>query len=243
MAITFGSLFAGIGGLDLGLERAGMVCKWQVENNDYAARVLAKHWPKVRRWGDIRTFPPEPASEWAVELVCGGFPCQPVSNAGKRRGESDERWLWDEMCRICQMVKPVWVLAENVPGLLSAASGRLFGTVVRDLASIGYSCEWDCVSAASVGAPHVRNRVFIIGRSEDVADASCQCKHRAGTTGKRGGRQPTNGDWWLLEPDVGRVANGVPKRVDRLKCLGNAVVPQVAERIGRYINDGRALVV
>ena len=135
---------------------------WQVEIEPYARRVLAKHWPDVPRWDDVRTFPPDPVEDWAVDLVCGGFPCQPVSLAGQQKGEEDERWLWDDMRRVCDTLKPRWVLAENVPGLLSASDGlgrrgALFGGVVRDLASLGYVVEWHCIPAGGpggVGAPH-----------------------------------------------------------------------------------------
>ena len=189
--LTFGSLFAGIGGIDLGLERAGMQCVWQVEIDDYATRVLEKHWPNVRRWRDITTFPPNSDSDqlwdehrrsgrsgrqgaaeprddgslWRVELICGGFPCQPISCAGKQLGERDSRWLWGEMHRVCSALRPRWVLAENVPRLLSAGNvrGDLFGKILRDLASIGYRVEWHCIPAAAVGAPHIRDRLFILG--------------------------------------------------------------------------------
>jgi DNA (cytosine-5)-methyltransferase 1 len=260
--VTFGSLFAGIGGMDLGLERAGMQCAWQVENYPYCNRVLAKHWPDVRRHDDIRTFPPE--GDWTVDLVCGGFPCQPVSCAGRRAGDTDDRWLWPEMHRVCEVVRPRWVLAENVPGLLSASTGRIFGEILRDLAALGYRAEWDCIPAAAVGAPHIRDRVFILahasearqyprrpqqslsrfgahGEDGDVADAKGQSRDD-GNGGRGGaGRLAIGGcssiarRSWAVEPDVGRVAHGVPARVDRLRCLGNAVVPQVAEFIGRTI--------
>ena len=174
--LRVGSLFSGIGGFELGLEQAGMEVAWQVEIEPYARRVLAKHWPDVPRWDDVRTFPPDPVEDWAVDLVCGGFPCQPVSLAGQQKGEEDERWLWDDMRRVCDTLKPRWVLAENVPGLLSASDGlgrrgALFGGVVRDLASLGYVVEWHCLPAGGpggVGAPHKRLRVWIIGHLPDA---------------------------------------------------------------------------
>ena len=106
-----------------------------------------------------------PACLPPVDLICGGFPCQPVSHAGKRKGDKDERWLWPEFLRIICEVRPRWVLAENVPGLLSVDSGRLFGGILRDLAESGYDAEWNIVSAADVGAPHRRDRVFIVAHA------------------------------------------------------------------------------
>jgi len=233
--LTVGSLFSGIGGLELGLERAGMEVCWQVENDPYCIKVLEKHWPHVRRHTDIETF-----EGCDADLICGGFPCQPVSVAGKQGGDADDRWLWPQMRRVCSVVRPRWVLVENVPGLLSASAGRLFGGVVRDLATLRYAVEWDCISAANVGANHIRDRVFIIGRlaNDEVREPrSVHGPGRRSGQGSSGGACGESGghDHWESEPDVGRVAHGVPKRVDRLKCLGNAVVPQVAEFIGRMI--------
>jgi len=137
MRLTVGSLFSGIGGLDLGLERAGMTVRWQVEQDAWCQRVLAKHWPDVPRYGDIKTI------DWTevepIDLVCGGFPCQPVSLAGKRRAQDDPRWLWPEFARCLRVLRPRFALLENVPGLLSAG----FGDVLGDLAALGYDAEWD----------------------------------------------------------------------------------------------------
>src|SRR5438270_5688184 len=154
--LTVGSLFSGIGGLDLGLERAGMSVAWQVENDPFCAAVLEKHWPGVKRYGDIREIRWEEVE--SVDLVCGGFPCQPVSLAGRRLGTTDDRWLWPEFARCVRTVRPRYVLVENVPGLLV----RGMGDVLGDLAACGYDAEWDCLPAAAVGAPHLRYRVFIV---------------------------------------------------------------------------------
>ena len=231
--LTVGSLFSGIGGLDLGLERAGFQVRWQVENDPYAIKVLEKHWPDVRRHTDITEL--DAGQLGYVDLVAGGFPCQPVSVAGKQRGDADERWLWDEMRRVCEVVRPRWVLAENVPGLLSASAGRLFGTVVRDLAALGYFVEWFCLSAANVGANHIRDRVFIVARLANTDTSRRDGRPRQLWPGR--GRELADGDWWATEPNVGRVDTRVPARVDRLRCLGNSVVPAVAELIGRMIVD------
>jgi DNA (cytosine-5)-methyltransferase 1 len=317
---TFGSLFAGIGGVDLGLERAGWECRWQVEIDPFCRHVLEHHWPDVPRYGDIREL------EWSgverVDLLAGGFPCQPFSVAGQRRGKDDERWLWPEFAGAVRALRPRHVLVENVPGLLAGHGGM--GDVLGDLAQLGYDAEWDSVPAAAVGAPHLRYRVWIVAHADDVgglgfgglfdgfrsafrhdADrrgreaplADAEREGLQGSTGSwfagagwtsnndgaglegrqlqrqradqrpvgpsgvadaqrrgRGRRTPetrrdterraavvgsgaTSGwsDYWLTEPDVGRVAHGVPSRVDRLRALGNAVVPQVVEVIGRRL--------
>ena len=263
--MTFGSLFAGIGGLDLGLERAGMQCKWQVEINPYAQRVLTKHWPEVRRHDDIKTWP-ESDTE-SVDLICGGFPCQDISFAGKGAGLSGERsGLFYELIRVVREMGPRYVLLENVSALLVRGIDDVLGT----LASIGFDAEWHCIPAAAVGAPHIRDRVFILaysnGRdgadepdnigengsrriSDNIRSSGIDSADVADTKSIRGRSLPgrkrkEKGErlkgcyrvsWWQAEPDVGRVADGVPCRVDRLRGLGNAVVPQVAEFIGNAI--------
>jgi DNA (cytosine-5)-methyltransferase 1 len=252
--LTVGSLFAGIGGLELGLERAGMTVKWQVEWDDYCTRVLEKHWPDVKRYSDVHDVGAHNLEP--VDLICGGFPCQPVSVAGKQKGQDDDRWLWPEFARIVRELRPRYVLAENVPGLLI----RGMGDVLGDLSALGYDAEWESIPAAAVGAPHLRYRVFILayrngGRCEvereqehaaeqstrgSKPDGLCAGRRRDGETlaDANGGCGSAPGTThWSVEPDVGRVAHGVPARVDRLRALGNAVVPQVAEWIGRRILD------
>ncbi|MBI4374078.1 MAG: DNA (cytosine-5-)-methyltransferase, partial [Deltaproteobacteria bacterium] len=169
MTITFGSLFAGIGGFDLGLERAGMKCAWQVELGDYATRILEKHWPHVTRHRDVRECGQHNLEP--VDLICGGFPCQPHSFAGMRKGSDDARDLWEEFARIIRELEPRWVLAENVPGILSTESGRYFGCILRDLATLGYDVEWECIPASVVGAPHRRERIWIFATKRMVPDA------------------------------------------------------------------------
>jgi len=265
MTLTVGSLFSGIGGLDLGLERAGMNVIWQSEIDPYACRVLSKHWPEVPNHGDIK------AINWGnvvrPDVICGGYPCQPFSQAGKRRGEDDPRHLWPWVRDAISELRPRYAILENVRGHLSM--GGL--TVIGELASIGYDAEWRVVSAASVGANHRRDRVIIVAYSKELhrnggnhyAGVSSQPETlselgnsgrtttMAHTSSKRcvdtfsaifptDGRfpsfaQPSERSWWATEPNVGRVANGIPHRVDRLRGLGNAVVPQVAEVIGRLV--------
>lgn len=165
--MTFGSVFAGIGGFDLGLERAGMCCQWQIEIDAYAVRVLAKHWPGVKRYGDVRTvfgydaessrFFNVPA---AVDLVCGGFPCQDVSTAGGGIGIIGTRsGLWSELARLVADLRPQFVLVENVPSL----RGRGLALVLQDLWALGYDAEWHCIPASAFGANHERDRIWIIG--------------------------------------------------------------------------------
>ena len=223
---TFGSLFAGIGGLDLGLERAGWACKWQVENDEYATRVLERHWPDVKRYKDIR----EVNELERVDLICGGFPCQDISYAGKGEGIDGARsGLWSEFRRIICLVRPEYVLVENVPALLTRGLGRVLG----ELAESGYDAEWDCIPAATVGAPHKRDRVFIIAYTDGIG--------RGNAYGRRAAVSVFSGPlpsvvWpWTSKPPLLRGNDGIPRRVDRLRCLGNAVVPQVAEYIGRQI--------
>lgn len=159
--LTFGSLFSGIGGFDLGLERAGWTCRWQVERDAFCQRVLAKHWPQVARYGDIETLDLERLER--VDLICGGAPCQPISIAGKKRAQADDRWLWPEFVRVIRALRPRFTILENPAALLSANSGSAFGEILGDLAASGYDAVWDCIPAAALGAPHLRDRVWLVG--------------------------------------------------------------------------------
>ena len=169
--MTFGSLFSGFGGLDLGLERAGMECRWQVEINEYCNRVLSARWSSVRRLRDVHDV--SSGTLEAVDLICGGFPCQSVSNAGKRKAQADHRWLWPEYARVVAELRPRLVLLENVPGLLTLGGSD----VAADLATLGYDAEWDIVPAEAVGAWHKRERWFCI------ANARCEGQGRSGQPG------------------------------------------------------------
>lgn len=237
--LTVGSLFSGIGGLDLGLERAGMQIAWQVEIDDYAQKVLQRHWPDVPRYRDIRACGAHNLAP--VDLICGGFPCQPHSLAGRRGGLTDKRDLWPEYRRILCELRPRRVVAENVPGLLSTDNGRFFGGILRDLATLGYDAEWSVLSACALGAPHTRERLFIVAHTQCV-----QCEWwRIGEGGSGRNESPDQrnrclqGAVWRAGADpVYRMADGLSRRLDkgkRLTVLGNAVVPQVAELIGRAI--------
>jgi DNA (cytosine-5)-methyltransferase 1 len=390
--LTFGSLFSGIGGLDLGFERAGMQCLWQVENDPWCTAVLEKHWPHIPRFGDIhdvgftpvanpdrsRQLHPQGSQQKArgrprdsskaeydlseVDIIVGGFPCQPVSQAGRRRGEDDDRFLWPEMLRIVVELRPSFVVAENVYGLVTHEGGLVLSRVYADLEGAGYEvCPPIVFPAAAVGAPHRRDRVWIVGRNQGWSAPDYDNRHspaghaiQAGRTApldgggavassngprlqgrdsgvlqertrqraSRAGGSPlantnstagrsTGGagkalsrsekeqrsgrcsgsmansssprphapshpgvhsleegarswhgeserqnsglpdsdreqaEWsteprsergiWESEPSVGRVANGIPRRVDRLRGLGNAVVPQAAQVIAEGI--------
>src|SRR6185436_6276502 len=157
--MTVGSLFAGIGGFDLGFERAGFEIAWQVEIDPFCRAVLAKHWPDVRRYDDVRTVGPELAR---VDVIVGGFPCQDISFAGAGAGLAGARsGLWDEFHRLIRTLRPRWVVVENVAALLQ----RGIDTVLGALARLGFDAEWSCLSACSLGAPHVRRRVFIVAHT------------------------------------------------------------------------------
>jgi DNA (cytosine-5)-methyltransferase 1 len=236
--LTVGSLFAGIGGLELGLERCGMDVRWQVEIDPWCRQVLAKHWPNVERHDDVKTWPK--ADTERVDVICGGFPCQDISTAGKGAGLSGERsGLFFELMRVVREMEPRFILLENVSALLV----RGMDSVLGELAQVGFDAIWHCVTAASVGAPHRRDRIFIIGyRPSSLADTVSERGRGGETRGQdaENAWQPSTSPWdgwWDIEPDVGRVAHGIPRRVDRLRGLGNAVVPQVAEFVGEILLD------
>jgi DNA (cytosine-5)-methyltransferase 1 len=228
--VNVGSLFAGIGGFDLGLERAGMRVRWQVEAEPFRRAVLRAHWPEVRQYDDVRAVvDPEP-----VEVLAGGFPCEDVSHIGLRAGIGGVKsGLWTEYARLIRQLRPRYVIVENVAGLLT---GGGMGRVLGDLAAIGYDAEWDCVPAAAVGAPHLRARVWILAYPALDGDGPPQEPIFAGRD------KPGDCSWWQTEPRVGRVADGLPNRVDRLAALGDSLVPQIAEWIGQRILEREAVV-
>jgi DNA (cytosine-5)-methyltransferase 1 len=227
---TVGSLFSGIGGFDLGLERAGMKVLWQVEIDDYAQRVLTKHWPHVPKYGDIR------AIDWGaiprVDLLCGGFPCQDLSFAGKRAGiEGARSGLWGEYVRAIRALRPRYVLVENVPGLLTNA---YMGRVLRDLAESGYDAEWDCIPASAFGGPHLRDRVYILAYPSSERRKESSIFVRKLSQDVKSHARDWNGRR-VAQPAIQRMADGLPSELDRLRGLGNAVVPQIVEAIGKMI--------
>jgi DNA (cytosine-5)-methyltransferase 1 len=231
--VRVGSLFSGIGGLDLGLERAGMSVVWQSEIDPYACRVLAKHWPNVPNLGDITTV--DWSSVEPVDLICGGYPCQPFSAAGRQLGSADHRHLWPHMRDAIRTLRPRYALLENV-----AAHLRLgFDDVLADLHELGFDAEWSLVSACAVGAPHPRHRLFCLAHARG---SGLQGLHE--TRGRVDLQSTAEAlrRHWESEPDVARVANGVPRRLvlEPIRALGNAVVPQVAEWIGHQIMNAAA---
>jgi len=232
--VKFVSFFAGIGGIDLGLERAGHECVGQVEIDPFCQKVLAKHWPDTWRHDDILTLKTEAIPD--ADLWTGGFPCQDISNAGKRAGIHGTRsGLFFDFMRLVRQVRPRYLLLENVAALLF----RGMGAVLGELAESGYDAEWRVLRASDFGAPHQRERVFVVA-------------NRNGERIERGFLSPLrrqSGFSWCegirgvealrLRPDlppslVRRINDGFRKRVDR---IGNAVVPQVAEYIGRLLAD------
>lgn len=301
------SLCSGIGGLDLAAEWAGFKTIAQCEIDEYASKVLEKNFKGVPNLHDIRTVTNKRLIECGIDpnditVISAGFPCQPYSLAGKGRGDRDERDLWGEVARVLGEVKPRWFVGENTPGLFARQNQRFFRRVLDNLTALGYRVGWGIWGACNVGAPHKRDRVFLVanahgerrnifkqngnaisktlGEQENQAEtligagASSReipysngdptrrlsvgeaqthsvfgelCDAVSDTDGERKlqpkrieqneRRRTCDGSWWEVEPDVGRVAHGVPARVDRLRCLGNAVVPYQAYPIFKAIAD------
>lgn len=269
------SLFSGIGGLDLAAEWAGFTTVGQCEMADYPTAVLEKHWPDVPRWRDIRTLTKESFYEQTglgtVDIISGGFPCQPFSVAGKQRGKKDERFLWPEMLRVIRELRPHCVVGENVPGIIKIAARQ----VVEDLERAGYHVVVLQFEAAAVGAWHRRSRVFFVGIAKGRLASDAESERSEGQPSARTAEQDekpremqpdagysdgtdvhntvcgrfnrvnrrrespefADGRQWAVEPGVGRVADGLPCRVERIRALGNAVVPQQAYPIFRALAE------
>jgi DNA (cytosine-5)-methyltransferase 1 len=234
--MNFLDLFSGIGGMALGFQRAGLHPVALCEQTPYARAILARAWPQLPCYTDIRILTAELLHRDGVprpDIVCGGFPCQDISTAGAGAGLHGERsGLWREMLRLVRECRPAWVVAENVPALRVRGADR----VLADLEATGYACWPLVVGAAHAAAPHRRARVFILAhaRSAGLEDRVGRPTHpspRLPAERRRG---------WPAEPGVGRVADGVPARVERLRALGNAVVPDVAEMIGRALLTAQA---
>lgn len=299
--LSHGSLFSGIGGFDLAAQWMGWNNIFQVEKDDWCRKVLAKNFPKTERFADIKDFTGHEYTN-RIDVISGGFPCQPFSVAGQRKGKDDDRYLWEEMLRVIATIKPTYVVGENVTGII----GLALDTVLSDLEAQDYTTETFIIPACGKNAWHRRDRVWIVAYANSIGwkdeqkengKSVCngewnnsiekqgreqqQCRtgksssvfpdtatqgfqergsktvvrpeqeqkfERCGSlstntndTGCEEQRQPiTNGtelfapkcsSWWETEPGLGRVVDGLPGRVDRLKGLGNAIVPQVAYEI------------
>lgn len=228
-------LFSGIGGFSLGLERTGgfeTVAFCEIE--PFPRKVLAKHWPNVPCYEDVRTLTAGQLSAdgIAVDVICGGFPCQDLSNMGNRAGLAGQRsGLWFEFARLIGELRPKFLLLENVAALL----GIGFGDILGFLASIRYDAEWHCIPAGYLGAPHERDRLWIVAYPQkepgvyepDIGEAAKRLRDYLNTW--------SSSPWDEANPRVYRVEDGLPGRVDQQMCLGNAVVPQIPELIGRAI--------
>jgi DNA (cytosine-5)-methyltransferase 1 len=235
--LTVGSLFSGIGGFELGLERTGgFKTVWQCEIDPFCLKVLAKHWPDVKRFTDIKRMGVDEEIP-CVDVICGGFPCQDISCAGKGAGIHAERsGLWWEMLRIIRLVRPRFVLVENVAALLNRGLDEVLGS----LAESGYDAEWQVLSADMFGAPHKRRRMFIIAYPSDRrTERGISSPGNAYPNVRRGGRKKDL-RWETDEPMLYRSDDGLPKKLhrdQRLRALGNAIVPQCAQFVGQCLLD------
>ncbi|MFL6144906.1 MAG: DNA cytosine methyltransferase [Labedaea sp.] len=242
-ALTVLSLFTGIGGLDLGLQWAGMRVVGQVEIDPFCQRVLARHWPEVPRHDDVHTCIPwwRSRPRPTVDVIAGGFPCQPVSTAGKGHGQTDHRWLWPAMVEVIAALRPEWVVWENVPGLRT----RGLHIVHSDLLALGYHHTVGITSACAVGAPHMRKRLLGVAHAPGQRRREGRPRGPAGQTPNRNHQPPQGMDQhptppqpatrhWTHEPRMDRLVDGPPAEL-ALRALGNTVVPHIAEHIGRLI--------
>lgn len=172
----------GVAGISRGLEATGMECVGHAEIDPARRWLLYRAWPNVPQWGDIARIRGADLPEH--DLLAAGFPCQPASLAGARKGQDDERWLWPEVARLVREARPRWVFLENVPGLLSVNSGAGFGEILRDLAGCGYDAEWTSFGAAHVGAPHLRVRVWIVAYPAGEGSQRCGLQGQSGSAGE-----------------------------------------------------------
>lgn len=236
-------LFSGIGGFSLGLERAGMKTVAFCEIEPFPRAVLKKHWPEVPCYEDVRTLTADRLARdgiGPINVICGGFPCQDLSASGKQAGIDAERsGLWGEIVRLVSEIQPKFLIVENVANLIRGPierPGWWFGRVLGELAEIGYDAEWDCVQASAIGLPHGRDRVWIVAYPDKVGRENP-------SFGLKTFRQPISRASQAArsskppQPVIYGVDDGVPGRVDRASALGNAVVPQIPEMIGRAIME------
>lgn len=226
---------AGIGGFALSAYWAGLRFDehYFSEIDDYAIQIYKKRFPEAIYIGDIKNvdYRKLPRGDY---LVTSGFPCQPNSIAGKRQGSKDERDLWNECSRMLCELRPTIALFENVPGIFTAEHGEYFNRVLSDISQAGYGCEWDIISAAEVGAPHLRERIWIVAYADTKLNTGRSISRK-----RKKGKQELQGllhaDFRLeiSECEIYGENNGLPRKMDRIRCLGNAIVPQVCETIFR----------
>jgi len=250
-------LFSGIGGFSLGLERAGFETVAFCEIDPHAQRILKRHWPKVPIYDDVTKLTRQLLESDGVQLpdiITGGFPCQDLSIAGRQGGiEAERSGLWSEIVRLAGELRPRYLLVENVANLISGPGGqpgRWFGRVLGDLAALGYDAEWHCIPASAVGAPHSRDRVWILAYPEQVERvcpvfnandaveairANASIGGQDGLRSEMGAPQRSLPGRWMDQPYPVGVADGVSDWSHRLARCGNAVVPQIPELIGRAI--------
>jgi len=237
--MKIGSLFSGIGGLELGLEWAGVGhTVWQVESDAYCRGVLEQHWPNAQRFPDVRDVGARNLA--TVDVICGGFPCQDIAYCGLNAGLSGARsGLWWEFARIIGEMGPEFVVVENVAALLTRGLGEVLGT----LTDLGYDAEWSTLSACAVGAPHVRRRLFVLAYANrfDGWQGLRDLQERAGRTLPPRDHAPcSRADWSarMANPSaLYRGADGLPFGMERNRAIGNAVVPQCAEIVGRRLME------
>jgi DNA (cytosine-5)-methyltransferase 1 len=227
-------LFSGIGGFSLGLEKAGMKTVAFCEVDKFCQKILSKHWPNVLIYEDIKNLTAKQLEKdkILVDVVCGGFPCQDLSIAGKGEGLKGERsGLWREYARLISEIRPRYVIVENVAALLF----RGLSDVLGDLASLGYDAEWHCIPASYIGAPHRRDRVWIVAYANNKSQSIGPINDEASWLQEI----VSISKWpeWFGKPEDVRMDDGIPNGMDRLKSLGNAVVPQIPEILGKAIMD------
>ena len=293
MKLKLLDLFSGIGGFSLGLESTGFFeTIGFVEKDKFCQKVLKKHWNNINIEEDIRNVKGE---RYAADIITGGFPCQPFSVAGKRKSTADDRYLWDEMLRVIREVKPSWIVAENVEGIVNINEGMVLRQVLNDLENEGFQSQCIIIPASGIGAWHQRKRIWIVSHSnsrlsvreneeiqsrgnainngsEDVSNSDSWLCGGRGTELKSGddriwgfcsekekqtrndircktigcnavlGKERTNKSWWEIESELCGTVNGVSYELDkdrsnRIKSLGNSIVPQIARQIGLSIME------
>tara|TARA_R100001509_G_C4853033_1_gene210768 strand:+ start:41 stop:1204 length:1164 start_codon:yes stop_codon:yes gene_type:complete len=218
--VRVGSLFSGIGGIEYGLERSGLATshEWMIEMNDYCCSVLEKNFPNSLIIND-KVENINPLDLPKIDILTAGFPCQPVSTAGSRKGVTDERWLWDEVWRFIDVLRPRYFILENVPGLFTANKGEAFARVIKDITeSRSYRFEWQIVSARSVGAAHLRKRFFGVGILADTEHNGSSTTEDRGSIGE-GSVSWRQGEE-IQEKNVGQ-SKGEPKDMEHTTSKSN----------------------